>query len=356
MRWAGRRAPVWSRRPLGAVQAALAAALIVLAGLASPAWAATDYPPFGGSGGSSADLRCPRGQVIIGLDGRAGAAIDQISISCAPVYSDGSMNMEQGRSTGRPYGGNGGAEAHATCGLLEFRELLIELTPDNRFVRAISLICPKILGTPAVAFGAPSYDPPWVKTGHVQGQACAHFVGLHIRYGAYVDAVGAICGDVPTPPRPPAPPRKPSGLDWLGNPIPPQKPIKSVRPTPSPAPTGPPLAPRASIAGMWDLVVNGGDHYRVQIITQGDGMAPGGGDAMPIGINGIITNSQGETQYDGGFTALLQPNRQMVFTYNQKNGGHGTCQFTYSADGKTLGGTCVDQDNDTFPWTGGRAQ
>ncbi len=43
----------------------------------------TDAPPRGGTGGEPYDARCPAGEIVVGLSGRSGDLVDQISFSCA---------------------------------------------------------------------------------------------------------------------------------------------------------------------------------------------------------------------------------------------------------------------------------
>lgn len=41
--------------------------------------------PHGGKGGKAFELRCPKGQVVVGISGRSGAVIDSVGIICAPL-------------------------------------------------------------------------------------------------------------------------------------------------------------------------------------------------------------------------------------------------------------------------------
>ncbi len=43
----------------------------------------------GGGGGSGYDQRCPRNQVVVAFEGRSGALVDQITLKCAALNSDG---------------------------------------------------------------------------------------------------------------------------------------------------------------------------------------------------------------------------------------------------------------------------
>ena len=62
----------------------------------------------GGSGGTSSfNLRCPSGEAMVGVRGRAAWWVDQVQIICAPIDENG---LAQGAGTRDPFtaGGSGG--------------------------------------------------------------------------------------------------------------------------------------------------------------------------------------------------------------------------------------------------------
>jgi hypothetical protein len=85
------------------------AAFCMLAFLGSPisgSYAATEFPAFGGTGDASFRDMCPPGEYLVGLRARSGSWVDQMSITCAVLKSDGTTGA---LSNGPTRGGNGGA-------------------------------------------------------------------------------------------------------------------------------------------------------------------------------------------------------------------------------------------------------
>ncbi len=69
--------------------------------------------PGGGPGGTSASERCPAGQVVAGLTGRSGVRIDRVGVQCAPLTAG---TVGEPAAEGPPqHGGNGGDAFADTC-------------------------------------------------------------------------------------------------------------------------------------------------------------------------------------------------------------------------------------------------
>lgn len=315
--------------------------LVALASLAAPndAFARQVIPPVGGSGDAQRSLECPRGEFLRGVVGRTGLAIDAIQILCAPGHSY--REYDPPHPFGDMVGGGGGGDSRAACpDDRAIQSITVGLTAA-RVVQVFEITCHDL--TNRVYFGPSGYSiDGTVHSGQCSGDE--QFTGLVVNFGRYVNAIGFICDTVPYM------------AQGFGspNPAPAAKPIKH---TPrGHAATGGGLAVRASIAGMWDF---SSPYYdprhiaRIQIITQGDGLAPTGGDVWPIPVIGIVNDSQGER--DGMFNALLQPDRQMIVNFTHKDGSQVTCQLIYSADGQSLGGQCAEKDGHAFQWNGTRA-
>src|SRR5262249_9009329 len=115
----------------------------------------------------------------------------------------------------------------------------------------------------------------------VQDCRSEYTTGIAVRYGQHVNGVGLICDARALPAAAPAPA--------------PVKPIKSTRrggsATSAPATaSGPGVAPRMSINGLWDFSASDRDTLRVQIVAQGNGLSPvNQADIMPMQVNGIIS-------------------------------------------------------------------
>jgi hypothetical protein len=100
-------------------------------------------PEIGGTGGNSFELRCPSGEVVIGLQGGAGWWVDRVQLVCAPINATGGASGD-GETDSFTAGGTGGT--------------------------SFSLMCPAISG------------------GHKPA------VGLAVRVGTLVDNINLVCG------------------------------------------------------------------------------------------------------------------------------------------------------------------
>jgi len=75
-------------------------------------------PPQGLNGVSPFSATCPTDQVIIGVRGHSGSAIDQVGFGCAPLTRspDGTINVDASAGTTAPaYGGPGGVPFDDRC-------------------------------------------------------------------------------------------------------------------------------------------------------------------------------------------------------------------------------------------------
>jgi hypothetical protein len=312
-----------------------AIALIVflaVSSLAAPqhAFARQVIPAQGGSGDAQRPLECPPGEFLRGVTGRTGVAIDAIGILCAPGHSY--REYDPPHAVGDVLGGPGGGPNQAACPDTQAVNSITFGLTSGRVVEVFELTCQNHVDK--IYFGPNGYS--FGGTAHsAQCSGDEAFTGLLVNYGKFVNAIGFICDAVPYMARGFAAPSPPP-----------------------PAATGPALAPRASIAGVWSMTASNGRyygsprHFQIQIITQGDGFAPMSGDIMQIPVVGIVNDSQGER--DGVFNAALEANRQMIVNFNHKDGTLDTCLVTYSADGQSLAGQCANKDKGELQWYGTR--
>ena len=329
----------------------LAACLLAFSPQSANAEGHNSQATLGSQGREVTVAECPAGEVLKGFVGRKGAGIDQLQILCAPLLVDGTTGATHPYRDA--YGGFGGGPfaANACSPTSRIASAHVALTYDNTMVAGTELVCVdrdgskasiKFVGTDVFMGRGTHCDTTLGFNSCTHGALADYtcpdesFTGVRIRWDSFVRGLGFLC-DTRTPPPAPVKPIKTTGKAK----------------TAAPAATGRSLAPRESIAGMWDFVAAGRDPLRVQVITQANGLGINGADMMPIPVNGIMTGA--DDGQAGGFSGLLQPDRQMIVNYSQKNGGNGTCQLFYSADAQTIAGTCVDQDKASFQWRGGRA-
>lgn len=197
--------------------------LVLVIGLAllCPDFAvATDRPVYGGLGGNYFRAECPKGSYLVGLDGRAGAWVDRIAPVCAP-WRRGSQTFGA-PSVGQSFGtSEGGQEHHESCLGSGINNRAVQswnietLKSDNRFVQYIGALCISLAPSasipsygpfefgpkPAVAPGDEPLDSIPTRSDRSVEQKCPAgeiAVGIHGRAGKFLDAVGLICGPLPT--------------------------------------------------------------------------------------------------------------------------------------------------------------
>lgn len=177
---------------------------------------ATDLPVYGGLGGNELRADCPKGSYLVGLAGRTGAWIDRIAPVCAP-WLRGSQSFGA-PSIGPPsFGASTGGQERQTICLDGGKTHAIQswwihlLRSDNHYVQFIQVYCTPVT-SPVSANSGQRLDfgatPDAVEEMVTQGpfnsqppfQACPAgevAVGIRVRAGHFVDAVGLICGPVP---------------------------------------------------------------------------------------------------------------------------------------------------------------
>ncbi len=170
------------------------------------------YPALGGQGDRAEEYRCPPGEFLVGVRARTGDWIDQISILCsafqAPAMNAVSLDVMP------PRGGNGGAPNNATC-LANAAVREIEITAIGKgdqgdgflerlqYVKHLTFKCyyphtgadaggRAIWSSPH--FPPNTYEmPPRPNSCYFKG-VDDWAIGLNIRYGKHINAIGLICG------------------------------------------------------------------------------------------------------------------------------------------------------------------
>jgi hypothetical protein len=138
-----------SMRMLGKLSLFVGLIAMVLAGSAQ---AETDFPVIGGSGNGSFEDRCPPGQYLTGIKGRAGAWTDEVQIVCERIYGlrDPRNHSQIAHyyfpDVHQPYlgaqrGGPGGGPVTARCTESEVVGLFPFMTDENRQVKAFGIHC-----------------------------------------------------------------------------------------------------------------------------------------------------------------------------------------------------------------------
>jgi len=183
---------------IGAVLGGLAMCAVLL-GVPPERAEAQDKPAFksdtvGGPGGTHFEFSCGTGKVLVGVKGRAGMWLDNISFKCATV-SGATLGAV---TTSGSFGGTGGTKSydlqcpsgHVVKGLSIYR---------GSYVHQIGLYCRIWQGT------------GWGNTGKLVGPAggsggtydrrdCLEHsqpvVAVHGRRGWYVNAIGITCDEV----------------------------------------------------------------------------------------------------------------------------------------------------------------
>lgn len=182
---------------------------------------AIDLPLTGGPGGSPDRAECPRGSYLVGLAGRTGEWVERIAPVCAP-WLQGSQTF--GAPTVGKFLGTGGAGQEVqseliagmpgkvcrginTNNLIAVQTWHIDtLRSQNRFVQYIEVGCRSLTTPPDtgfLTFGPRSADAEERVAGMGNLSPCPvgeGIVGIHGRFGRFVDALGLICGPLPASP------------------------------------------------------------------------------------------------------------------------------------------------------------
>ncbi|MCX5521109.1 CAP family protein [Kaistia defluvii] len=182
-------------RPRWNGSAIAALCLIAVLGLLAPvetANALTTIPPFGGVGDHDDTDMCPNGSYLIGAKIRSGAWLDQMALTCAPVDN---MTGATGASKDvlPPRGGSGGGESSGTClpGFI-IHGVGMLMTPGDRQVRLMIFNCVSTTSADRHNLDLGNNAPvfPNIVQSCPAGEAA---VGIRIRHGRHVNALGLIC-------------------------------------------------------------------------------------------------------------------------------------------------------------------
>jgi hypothetical protein len=227
--------------------ATMVAVLLVMFGLgAAPANAEQVLPTMGGPGGGETNDRCNAGTYLIGVQIKSGDWVDQISLICAEIhenYNNGTTTASYANVIVRSqhFGGTGGgAPVARQCAAGEHLQSLgvVPTTTSAILVRTMDLHC-VLLDNKNHMVEAGNSSGVFPDNNHTQpcasGQAAT---GLHMRYGAYLDAAGLICDQF----RP---------ISTVGTP---------VATTPPPPSSAPPLSLRAPASAV--VIFDEQNNYR----------------------------------------------------------------------------------------------
>lgn len=190
-----------TRRTIRAWTCVLAAMLACLA--AAPPAPAAEYQTAaaGGGGGNPFTLRCPNDSVLVGLEGRAEAFLDQVTLVCRQVdplgrWVGGSHGGSAGGTGGKPFPvvfecptnqAISGIDGRAGTVVDQLRIKCGPLTAGPRLAASGSLLPRHVGGTGGNPFGP--FDCVDDKPGR----------GLAGRAGIYLDQVRLICDYPPAP-------------------------------------------------------------------------------------------------------------------------------------------------------------
>jgi hypothetical protein len=153
-------------------------------------------PTVGGPGGIPFVEECGQGEFLTGLRGRAGAVVDAVGILCSR-WDLKTQTMLGPSPEGDVHGGTGDQAASLQCRKNSVVETLALQVADNQYgsVGFIRTYCSGDGGA------RPRGQQDWgtnagrsLETSCAPGQAA---IGIHGRAGAYVDALGLICGPKP---------------------------------------------------------------------------------------------------------------------------------------------------------------
>lgn len=183
---------------------------------------ASDRTVWGGPGGEYFREACPPGSYLVGLKGSAGSWVNRIAPICAPWLP---AKLTFGAPTVGPFHGTsrGGVERERICWGFGINNRAIQswtlkrLSSDN-FIEYIKAHCTSLAPPTATArlnFGGPITEdqggsdfadlgtqrPDYFSSACPTGELA---VGIHVRAGEFLDAIGLICGPLPPNLVPPA--------------------------------------------------------------------------------------------------------------------------------------------------------
>ena len=195
-----------------------AAAATLLAMLWVGSASAEAYLPIiGGNGGGQFVGRCPAGQLLAGFELRVGDDVDAIRPLCVTPIQPGEVSAAKAVNQGW-YGGSGGGVQQLLCPSRTPVVIGVDVAAEGvtMVVNNIHLFCGQVVAAqmadayPSAILDAPNYNGTRGFLGKFSGatsgsQRCPGdqiAVGVHGRYGVWLDAMGLIC-DVPVLPKPP---------------------------------------------------------------------------------------------------------------------------------------------------------
>ena len=203
-------------------QVGILALIVVLAAGILPAAARDTFLTGGGGGGNFRDA-CGPGQFLTGLSVRSGSWLDSVVPFCATFNAKTGLLGAPGFPMNSHGGRGGGAGGPATCNNQQYvAGVMFGYTQQNgrpKYIASVQLDCVPIRagdgkGRPTIGAGG-TQAHGGVSCG--DNQAATGMIG---RTGAYVDALGLICGPRPVaagprppPPPPPGPGPKPDAIE-----------------------------------------------------------------------------------------------------------------------------------------------
>jgi len=341
---------------------------LLLALSAGSALAETDFPIVGGPGNGSFQDRCPPGQYLVGINGRAGSWVNQVQAVCAAVTLNGGgpnhINIDGGRFVGPGRGGGGGGEISQSClGLVA--GIWPHMTPGNRQVKYIDIWCQDQNGfrpNNSIRFNTFTNPAMDVNGGADQphpeicpGQDAA--VGLQGRYGADLNAVSLICVPLTAPMavsavQPPAQnnrPVKTTGSAAGAQTAPGQGPVFVPDPNTSNFPPAPPaqrvLMP-GPFFGDWNVTTGDGETFSVNF-HQVFG-------ALRNVVTTKITSSPPPTvKIVRGYTMSIKTYVHLTISVS---GQQGDMVLTMAPGGQSFAGVGHLADGTAVTWNGQQAQ
>ncbi len=175
--------------------------------------AARDTNLVGGPGGNFREMPCPDGYFLIGLTASSGAWINRVSPMCRRWVIQAGAFDKYDYYTADPFAGtsDGGSPITQTCrGTDVMTGFFAEATRNGNQPQYINNIEMQCMNTPVVPHHFVSSDTPaiiWDGVGAIyqSGAYCNADeapVGIIVRAGLYVDAIGMMCGAAPPAPTP----------------------------------------------------------------------------------------------------------------------------------------------------------
>jgi len=341
-------------------------AAISLAISAASAQAETDFPIVGGPGNGSFQDRCPAGEYLVGISGRAGSWVNQIQVVCAAVALNGSgpnhINIDGGRSFGPTRGG--GATAQNCAGLVA--GIWPHMTPGNRQVKYIDIWCQDQNGfrsNNSIRFNTSTNPATDVNGGADQphpeicpGQDAA--VGLQGRYGADLNAISLICVPLTAPMAaaavqpPPAQnnrPIKTTGSATEAQTAPDQGPVFVPDPNTANFPPAPP-AQRALMPGPffggWNITTGDGETFSVNFHQVFGGL-------QNVVTTKITSSPPPTVKIVRGYTMSIKTYVHLTISVS---GQQGDMVLTMAPGGQNFSGVGHLADGTAVSWNGQQAQ